>query len=71
LAAREKRIVLTRDRGLLKRKEITLGCSLLTLEPRQQLVQVTRRYALSGLMEPFTRCMMCNGPLVDTPKGEI
>ena len=71
MAARENRILLTRDRGLLKRKEITLGCCLLSLEPRQQLVQVARRYGLRDYMEPFTRCMACNGPLLPAPKAEI
>ena len=71
LAARENRIVLTRDRGLLKRKGVTRGCCLLTLEPRRQLLQIARRYALIGLVDPFTRCMACNGLLIEAPKGEI
>ena len=71
MAARENRILLTRDRGLLKHKEITHGCCLLSLEPPQQLVQVARRYALKDWIKPFTRCMACNGPLIDAPKVEI
>jgi len=71
LATREGRILLTRDRGLLKRKEIIYGCCLLTLDPCQQLLQVVRRYHLIDHLKPFTRCMACNGHLAEVPKEEV
>jgi len=71
LAYRDKRILLTRDRGLLKRKKIENGCCLLSLNPREQLLQVARRYGLKKYFNPFTRCMACNGELRTVSKQEV
>lgn len=70
-AEKERRILLTRDRGLLKRKNITEGCCLLSLDPREQLLQVCLRYKLGYLMKPFTRCMTCNEELVWVRKDDV
>lgn len=63
ISAEQKRILLTRDRGLLKRSLVTRGFCLRTREPRRQLLDVMRRFDLSGQVRPFTRCMACNGLL--------
>ncbi len=67
----ESRILLTRDRGLLKRREITRGYFVRAIEPRIQIKQVLTRFDLAGLINPFTRCMRCNGRLVKVTKDEI
>lgn len=71
ISADQKRILLTRDRGLLKRSLVTRGYCLRTREPRRQLLDVMRRFDLLGQVRPFTRCMACNGLLTPVDKAEI
>lgn len=61
IAVKEKRIVLTRDRGLLKHGDVTHGYWLRSTQPHEQLREVLQRFDLRGQIEPFTRCMRCNG----------
>jgi len=63
LAERESRIVLTRDRELLKCREIRRGCYVRALKPEDQLREVAARYGLAALARPFTLCLHCNLPL--------
>jgi uncharacterized protein with PIN domain len=63
VAAREGRVLLSRDRGLLKRREVHRGCLVRSQEPRRQLVQIAERYGLKGCLAPFSRCLVCNAPL--------
>ena len=60
LAARERRIVLTRDRELLKCREIARGCFVHALKPEAQLREVAARYSLERHLQPFTLCLHCN-----------
>jgi uncharacterized protein len=60
ISARENRVLLTRDRGLLKRGEVTYGYFVRATEPRQQLLEVVRRFNLSPAAAPFRRCLRCN-----------
>ncbi|WP_144143609.1 Mut7-C RNAse domain-containing protein [Paraburkholderia sp. BCC1884] len=71
LAAAEQRIVLTRDRELLKRRSITHGCYVRTLRPREQLREVFARLDLAGSAQPFRLCLMCNAPLRRIAKEEV
>lgn len=63
LSVSERRILLTRDRDLLKHKSITHGYFVRETAPRRQLLEVLRRFDLAGAAAPFTRCLRCNGPL--------
>jgi uncharacterized protein with PIN domain len=71
LAAAQQRIVLTRDRELLKRRTITHGCYVRTLRPREQLREVFERLDLAGSAQPFRLCLMCNAPLRRIAKDEV
>lgn len=71
IALREQRIILTRDRGLLKHKQVTHGYWVRATCPDEQLREVIRRFHLKKSFKPFTRCMVCNGLLVAVEKGEI
>lgn len=71
LSARDERILLTRDRGLLKRKEVSRGYCPRQQQPRRQLVEVLRRFDLLAAARPLTRCIACNGLLERVLKGEI
>ncbi|MFC3652943.1 Mut7-C RNAse domain-containing protein [Dyella humi] len=63
LSLQEERIILTRDRELLKRREVTHGCYVHALKSPQQLQEVITRLDLSTSAQPFTLCLDCNVPL--------
>jgi uncharacterized protein len=63
LAETEGRIVLTRDRELLKCREIARGAYVRALKPEAQLSEVTLRYGLEAQARPFSLCLACNLPL--------
>jgi uncharacterized protein len=71
LAAAEHRIVLTRDRELLKRRTITHGCYVRALKPKAQLREIFDRLDLAGSARPFRLCLTCNAPLRRIPKDEV
>lgn len=70
-ASRERRILLTRDVRLLMRNLVTDGYWVRSKIPRQQLVEVVRRYDLAPLIVPFRRCMRCNDPLQPVTKEQV
>ncbi|MFA6313048.1 MAG: Mut7-C RNAse domain-containing protein [Sterolibacterium sp.] len=63
IATAENRIVLSRDRELLKRREISRGCYVHALNSAQQLQEIFRRLDLASSARPFTLCLHCNAPL--------
>ncbi len=71
IAAREGRIVLTRDRELLKRRTITHGCFVHALKSALQLREVYDRLDLARSARPFTLCLACNAPLRAVDKAVI
>lgn len=71
VALREKRIILTRDRGLLKRAVVDHGYLVRETRPRAQLVEVVRRFDLAGNVRPFSRCPRCNGEVAAVAKSEV
>jgi uncharacterized protein with PIN domain len=70
IASREDRVLLTRDQALLKRRTITYGYFVRAMDPRDQFVEVLRRFP-SLDFEPFSRCLHCNGVLHEVPKWSI
>lgn len=71
LAVREGRILLTKDRSLLKRALIVFGCLIRTDDPHEQLRAVLRLLDLRPPYHPFSRCLLCNALLEPVPKSEI
>lgn len=71
ISADESRILLTRDRGLLKRRAVTHGLFIRDDEPDEQLLDVIRRLDLSERIRPFTLCPNCNGSLVEVAKERV
>jgi uncharacterized protein with PIN domain len=67
----EQRILLTRDRGLLKRRAITHGLFVHSQHPEEQTLEVIRRLDLGQRLAPFTRCVRCNGNLATVSKHEV
>ena len=70
IAVRDSRIVLKRDRELLKRRSITHGCFVHTLKPPQQLCEIFDRLDLARSVRPFTLCLHCNAPLRPIEKAQ-
>lgn len=71
IAASERRVLLTRDRYLLMRTEVDRGYWIRSVIPRQQFVEVMRRFDLADAMRPFSRCMECNCALVPVDRESV
>lgn len=71
VAGREDRVVLTRDRELLKRRDIIHGCYLRALKTDRQFIEIVQRLDLTGAARPFSRCLACNAPLTSVPKAAV
>jgi uncharacterized protein len=67
----EHRILLTSDRGLLKRRRVTHGLFVRPGPPVEQAAEVVRRLDLADRIAPFTRCLRCGGELAAVPKSEV
>jgi uncharacterized protein with PIN domain len=67
----EQRILLTCDRLLLMRKQITHGYFVRARQPQKQLIEILSRFDLYNNQKPFTRCMHCNGKTRPVKKQEI
>ena len=65
----ERRILLTQDRGLLRRRTLWLGAYVRGAHPDTQLTDVLDRFAPP--LAPWTRCTACNGLLHPVPKAEV
>ena len=61
LSASEQRMLLTCDRLLLMRKQVSYGYLVRNRQPKQQLLEVLSHFDLTSKTRPFTRCMHCNG----------
>lgn len=71
IALSQGRIVLTRDRDLLKRRSITHGCYVHALRPQQQLSELFERLQLSRSARPFTLCPRCNAALRPVARAQV
>lgn len=67
----QERVLLTRDRGLLKRSRVTRGCLVRSSDPRQQVIEVLCRLNLARSVQPFRRCLRCNGMLHAVEKDAV
>jgi uncharacterized protein len=63
ISSEQQRVVLTRDRDLLIRKDVVFGCYVHATNCDEQLGEVMRRYRLAPHVRPFCRCLECNGLL--------
>ena len=71
IAEREGRIILTRDRELLKYRGVTHGCYVHALKPAQQFRELAERLDLARSFKPFTLCLECNAPLHPVDKQRV
>jgi len=70
-ALHQHRIILTRDRGILKNSLVTHGYWVRSEKAEEQVQEILVRFDLFRLVTPFVRCISCNGSLEDVPKEEI
>jgi uncharacterized protein with PIN domain len=71
IAADERRILLTMDRELLKRRQVTHGYYIRQSNPRAQVVEVLKRFDLARSVSPLERCMRCNERLEPVAKEMV
>jgi uncharacterized protein with PIN domain len=65
----QRRLLLTQDRGLLRRRALWAGAYVRGARPTDQLTDVLERFAPA--LAPFTRCTTCNGEVEPVPKHEV
>jgi uncharacterized protein with PIN domain len=71
ISSAEDCILLTRDRGLLKRSIVTYGRYVRATDPQRQVAEIMGRYRLAGAIAPLRRCIRCNGLLHTVSKDQI
>jgi len=67
----DHRMILTRDKELLKNGTTQWGYWVRATDPDQQIRELFARFQLAGQTNPFSRCMKCNGMLKKTDKNEV
>jgi uncharacterized protein len=70
LARDERRIILTRDKGLLKDGRVTHGYWLRATKPLRQVEEVVHALELGPDFESYTRCLECNSLLHGIQRSE-
>ena len=71
LARAEHRVVLTRDRDLLKCRDVARGAYVRALKAEQQLREIAARYPIAHRMRAFTLCLHCNAVLAPASEQAI
>ena len=71
ISSSEHRILLTRDRGLLKHATVTHGYWIRETDSRRQTAEIVQRFDLARSLRPFTRCMACNATLQPLAKEHV
>lgn len=70
-ASREKRILLSRNKDLLKYNEVIFGRLIRSQNTFKQFAEVIKLYSLASQFRPFSRCMLCNIVLKQVVKKDI
>ena len=67
----ENRMILSRDIGLLKNGATKFGYWVRATDPERQAEEIFERFRLASHINPFSRCMECNGSLQETPLEKV
>lgn len=70
-SAAEKRTLLSKDRALVGREDVTRGFVIRSQIPREQLLEVMARFDLRRAAHPFTLCLECNEPLEEVGREAV
>lgn len=71
LSVARGRVVLSRDRDLLKRRDVVRGCYVRAFKPDEQLKELARRYDLAQWSRPFALCLACNVELMEVDGASV
>jgi uncharacterized protein with PIN domain len=71
ISLKEKRAILTKDRGILKRNDVTHGYWVRSSKVKEQVVEIIKRFDLKKLIKELTRCIECNSVLESISKKDI
>jgi uncharacterized protein with PIN domain len=71
LSLRERRAILTRDRGILKRNDVTQGYFVRSTKVEEQVKEIVDRFSLQKEINAFSRCIECNDLLKPAKKEKI
>lgn len=66
-----QRILLSRNRNLLKIGQVTYGQLIRSPHHSEQMLEVMRRFSLRGAAKPLSRCLACNRLLESVDKHLI
>ena len=67
----QQRGLLTRDRRLLMHRVVVDGYCPRSSDPMEQTIETVRRFDLRNSLQPFTRCLHCNGLLAPVDKSDV
>lgn len=70
ISAKEDRVLLTRDRGLLMRKAVSQGICIRSTDAEEQVREVLDRLRLKNRCRPFSLCLLCGGGLKEIARGD-
>lgn len=71
ISFKERRAILTKDRGILKRSGVTHGYWIRSSKTIEQLKEVLLRFDLKDQIKEFSRCLLCNSILKKVTKEKI
>lgn len=70
-ARHDRRVLLTRDVGLLKQMRATQAAFVYAVDPVAQLAEVIARFDLAHRLALFGRCARCNSPVVPADRSDV
>lgn len=71
MASKTQRILLSKDSNLLKRKKVIWGHLVRVNDPTEQIVDIVQLFQLERLVQPYRRCLRCNGQLLGVNKEKV
>jgi uncharacterized protein with PIN domain len=71
ISVRERRILLTRDVGLLKHRVLRHAYRVRSTDPERQIEEVVGALSLGRDLRPFTRCMSCNATIRPVERASV
>jgi uncharacterized protein len=71
LSNAERRTILTRDKAMLRRRDVERGYFVRSVFSEEQLTEVLRALQLENEVRPFVRCRECNAPLEELSPGDV
>ncbi|HEX37823.1 MAG TPA: hypothetical protein ENG70_03060 [Candidatus Cloacimonetes bacterium] len=67
----QERILLTKDRNILKRNDLNFGYYVYANQDADQLAEVVLQFDLADKLSPLSRCLRCNAILEKIDKDKV